>query len=340
MTSVILYTIHASSCFVLALVLWLCAPRRSELLSHYTTYLHKLAVCLMVSVPADVIILAASLKGMVDAVWALFLPLFNVLQIALVVGMFHTVLHTPADLRRWPRILLAVFGVVCMVYPLVFAQCRLYYSIPFNIEGLLQFSRMPVSVAMGYFVYAIAAVFMLLCLWEAVRLSRVFLQVYRAFGRKFNSFPVTLLVLLIMLVITSFMVQGVEGMLYHWGLMLWLIFDIWLAVYSLNHREDFLRVERDALFVQIEMELASLNKEASSPEEKRVRRERAVVMRALNDWAARPDKPYLRQDLSLIDVAEEIGMPPSVLSLYGIESYGLKFEEYIAYLREKNESSR
>ena len=74
-------------------------------------------------------------------------------------------------------------------------------------------------------------------------------------------------------------------------------------------------------------------KRFSASAEQRELREREVVMRALQIWSQRPDKPYMREGITLMDVAEEMVLPPAALYQYGIRPHGLNFEEYILYLR-------
>jgi len=149
-----------------------------------------------------------------------------------------------------------------------------------------------------------------------------------------------LLVLLGALVVSSFVGQGLRPLVYLLGVAAWTVVDFWLAIYALRNREEFLRVERDSLFIQTEMELERSQKESSTPEGVRSRRERSVVMRALLDWCARPDKPYMKDGLTIMDVASATDIPPAVLYRYGSASFGLTFEEYIAYLREKDVSGK
>ena len=247
--------------------------------------------------------------------------------------MCHLLLHTPAEQRRGAHLLRLMFLLLVLFYPVLVATMHSDSTRPFTLQVFLDCS---VGSFVAYYgqvlrlVAIILIIFGLVLLMKDYRVYKKAVVEQKCFG---IYFPFLLTLFIFVMSLVSFVISSFELEFYGWNMLLWLVFSIWLCMFALNHKDELLRVEQAAAHAQIEVELERTRKRFSASAEQRELREREVVMRALQIWSQRPDKPYMREGITLMDVAEEMVLPPAALYQYGIRPHGLNFEEYILYLR-------
>lgn len=331
-TPYIFFIIHGTGCLVLSIVLLTYKVSGVPAASNYRYFLRMLALLMFVQYPADCIWYLGYEHAYFPIVRQLVYPSYIFLQVCLYSTMCHLLLHTPTEQRRGAHLLRLMFFVLVLFYPVLIATIHKGSS-AFTMQAFLDNSVGSFVAYYGQMLRLVAIVlivFGLVLLLKDYRVYKKAIVEQKCFGIYF-PFILTLFIFVISLV--SFVISSFELDFQGWNLLFWLIFNIWLCMFALNHKDELIRVEHAAALAQIEVELERTRKRYSASAEQRELREREVVMRALQIWSQRPDKPYMREGITLMDVAEEMVLPPAVLYQYGIRPHGLDFEEYILYLR-------
>ena len=332
-TPYIFFIIHGTGCLVLSIVLLSDKISGVSAASNYRYFLRMLAILMFVQFPADCLWYWSYEHAYFPIVRQLIYPSYIFLQVCFYSSMCHLLLHTPAEQRRGAHLLRLMFLLLVLFYPVLVATMHSDSTRPFTLQVFLDCS---VGSFVAYYgqvlrlVAIILIIFGLVLLMKDYRVYKKAVVEQKCFGIYF-PFLLTLFIFVISLV--SFVISSFELEFYGWNMLLWLVFSIWLCMFALNHKDELLRVEQAAAHAQIEVELERTRKRFSASAEQRELREREVVMRALQIWSQRPDKPYMREGITLMDVAEEMVLPPAALYQYGIRPHGLNFEEYILYLR-------
>ena len=332
------FVIHGTGCLVLSIVLLSYKVSGVPVSSNYKYFLRMLALLMFVQFSADLIGYFGYDQTYFPIVRQLLYPSLLFLQVCIYSSMCHMLLHTPTEQRRVAHFLRLVFFVLVLFYPVLLATMHTHELSPFTMQAFLDSS---VSSFIAYYgqmlrlVAIILIVFGLMLLMKDYQVYKKVIEEQKCFG---IYFPFLLILFIFVVALISFVLSSFALEFHCLGLLFWLIFSIWLCVFSLNNQNELIRVEYAATLAQIEVELERTRKRFSASAEQRELREREVVMRALQIWSQRPDKPYMREGITLMDVAEELDLPPAALYLYGIHPHGLDFEEYILYLRANSSS--
>ena len=329
----IFFIIHGTGCLVLSIVLFSYKISGVPAASNYRYFLRLLALLMFVQFPADCIWYLSYNHTYFPIIRQLVFPSYVFLQVCLYSTMCHLLLHTPTEQRRGAHLLRLMFLVLVLFYPVLVATMHTDSTRPFTLQVFFESS---VGSFVAYYGQALRLVAVLLIVFGLVLLMKDY-RIYKkaiveqkCFG---IYFPFILNLGIFVISLVSFVISSFDLDFYGWNLLFWLIFSIWICMFALNHKDELLRVEHAAALAQIEVELERTRKRFSASVEQRELREREVVMRALQIWSQRPDKPYMREGITLMDVAEEMVLPPAALYQYGIRPHGLDFEEYILHLR-------
>lgn len=346
MYPVISYTLHLTVCFCLGLIFWFYKGGGSSKGSTYRAFLRILAVIALTSAVMSAILLYLQANGIDASVMLGFASgFFSVFVTGLYFRPFLLNLRTNTRLVQWQDGLMYAFLSLGAVHPLLFYQYQVSHhsqNTP-RLSSYQEFLQTPECGLLTFIVYFVGALYLMLSIYNTLRHLRIIMLWDRQNKGK-DVFALAIRIFFFLFF--AFVLMIVDTVLfefydfpYYADLPAWAAFSLVAAIAILNCEKEYVRLEHEATRLHIEFVGARMHYQKSalklSDDENIHRREQAVVLRAINDWAARSDNPFLNEKLTISSLSHEIGIPETIIIRYLNSSYGLSFDEYISYLTSK-----
>lgn len=342
MLPIIIYTIHASVCLALAMVLKFYRSSDIPMNSRYHHLLHIIAMIFFIQFPIDVLIGYYMNDGLAMKCINLFLlPLFSYIQLGLIQAFLVVNLHTTRRLLFYQYYSLFLFIALSFLHPILYSQYRFINDLPLSFSSYYEFCQTKTAIVtiyvttISFIIYFFIGCRSIFLIFRTYRRSKQIVKKTDIF--KDNYFITRIFIVVFILDIIDFFIWQDN---YHISLPLWTVLNILTTLVALNHKQEFISLEQKGIFVQMEMNASDEQspKNVSVESSDRLRREKAVVERSITEWVKRKDKPFMRKDITIQDIAHDTCIPIKLIQKYGYSSHGIDFEEYIEYLRHFTES--
>lgn len=336
------YTFHISVCLCIGLLFWFYKGEGKSQGSTYRVFLRILAIICFISAAMSAVMLNLHLCGIDGSFMGFASAFFSIITAGLYFRPFLLNLRLNTKLVQWQDGFTGAFVALGLVHPLLYYHYLLsrYSEYSPSLDTYKEFLQTPECEALTIIVYVVGALYLLLSLYNTFRHLRIILLWDRQHKGK-NAFFLAIqifffLFFAFLLMIFDAVLYGYCDCPYYADLPLWAAFIIVAAISILNCEQRYIRLEHEGIRLQIEFAGARLFYQKSAlalgKNENIHHREQAVVLRALSDWAARTDHPFLKENLTICSLSEDIGIPETVIIRYLNSSYGLSFEEYIGFL--------
>jgi len=346
MYPIISYTLHLTVCLCLGLVFWFYKGEGNSRGSTYRTFLRILAVVLLISAAMSAALLYLHITGIDDTLMTGFASgFFSIIITGLYFRPLLLNLRTNTKLVQWQDGLMYAFISLGLVHPILFYQYQISHHLEYSpsISSYNEFLQTSECELLTLSVYIVGALYLMMSVYNTFRHLRTILLWDRQHkGKKVFTLAIRIFLCLIfafLLMIVDTVPFECYDFPYYADLPAWAAFSLVAAIAILNCKKEYVRLEQEAIRLHIEFIGAKMFYQKSalklSKDENIHRREQAVVLRAISDWAARTDQPYLNEKLTISSMSEEIGIPAIIIIRYLNSSYGLSFDEYISYLTSK-----
>lgn len=300
----------------------------------------------MISAAMSATLLYLEVEGIDESIMLGFASaFFSILMTGLYFRPFLFNLRSNAKLVQWQDGLTYVFIALGLLHPLLFYQYQVsrYSQYRLSISSYNEFLQTPACELLTMIVYLVGALYLILSLYNTIRHLRIILLWDRQHKDQ-NIFALAIRLFIFMFF--AFLLMIVDTVLYEFydfpyyaDLPVWAVFALVAAIVILNCKQEYIRLEQEAIRLHIEIIGAKMFYQKSALKlnegENIHRREQAVVLRSISDWSERADHPYLNEKLTISSLSEEIGIPETIIIRYLNSSYGLSFDEYISYLGAK-----
>lgn len=343
MYPVISYTLHISVCLCLGLIFCFYKGEGDSRGSTYRSFLLILAVICLLSAFMSAALLYLHVNDIDDSVVYGFASAFLFIFITgLYFRPFLLILRFKTKLVHWQDGLACAYMVLGLLHPLLFYQYQISHHSEYflSISAYKEFLQTPECKLLTLIVYVIGALYLILSIYNTfLHFKMVLLWDKQHKGENVFSLAIRIFCFLFfafLLAIVDTVLFEVCGCPYYADLPVCAVFALVAAIEVLNCKQKYIRLEHEAIRLQIEFVGARMFYRKSALElnddENIHRREQAVVLRAIGDWASRADHPYLNEKLTITTLSKEIGIPEAVIVRHLHSSYGLYFDEYVGYL--------
>lgn len=335
MYQIIAYTIHITTCLLMAFMLFANREDDAEVPYSYYKSLKLFACALLVLVPIDVLYLYMQKEGMTGGVSYTLCSLFTgTLFCGILLRTIFTLVCAPHYRTKWQDILMWVYVLVGAIHPVLFVQhCRYARSDSpqMSCDSYQIFLETDTHHIYLYFFYAAMAAYVIVCLCNVVIFLRGYRLWLKASGPKKSTSAVIKLFTFLFVPVCLYYVVMVAcshlGLEYSLDLPLWAVAITVITVFFLRSKKLLTSIARDSLSLQMSYAAGQSS------------RGQAVVIQTLRNWEDRDDKPFISEELTLATLSKETGIPPTVIIRHLNYAYGLNFNEYIEYLRKSVKSA-
>lgn len=337
MFPIISYTLHLTVCFCVGIIFLFYKGEGSGRGSTYRAFLCILTAICLTSAFMSGALLYLYVTGIDESILYGFTSgLLSIIITGLYFRPFLVNLRSDTKLVRWQDGLMYALLALGLFHPLLFFQyqVRRYSEYSPSISCYKEFLQVPECEILTLIVYIVGALYIVLSVYNTFRHLRMIL-LWDKQHKGTNVFALAIRIFLFLFF--AFILMIVDAVLfecfdfpYYADLPVWSAYALVAAISILNCRKEYVRLEHEAIRLQIEFVGAKIFYRKSalklSEDEDIHRREQAVVLRAIKDWAARSDRPYLNEKLTISSLSEDIGIPEIVIIRYLNTSYGLTFE--------------
>lgn len=348
MYPVIAYTIHLTTCVVLGFLLLTQKKEKSVMSFTYYSCLRIFAFLLLFNVPTDLLLFYFDVHNLnYEVIYPVFMPFCLTMFVGIIIQLFQRHLCVSNESLKWQNVTMWSFVVIFLMHPLLFVQSTCYLTLDNNqvaYESYVAYLKTDLNSSYLYFFYLSGAVYLMLCLFNFGKFLYYYYYWQKRRQESNTVQPVFRLLSIAAVPIATMCLIIIGGVLwdynYYVDLPIWSVLMVLLSMYYLRNKEVFSSIAMESLMQQMENKIAMTvyHKELKnlSHEDSLYNREQAVISQAIDEWARREDIPFLNKKLTLASLSEEIDIPAANIIRHLKYSFGLNFEEYILFLREKH----